>query len=162
MPDQPSQSLIDALMDMHDRYIKPLGSAYPREQPQWAKDNPNMARFIGEGLPLALMGIRAAPGATMGNDAVMAHRLGEHEAPTVTMRLRDALTPETFVNSADPIFRGAKSGNFYYGPDKPTNMNKPLQIESNPYLDALLGKQWDQMVKAGRKPDLTIIKGDKP
>lgn len=42
----------------HERYIKPWGSSQPKEPAQWMKDNPTLARFLFEGLPLALSGMR--------------------------------------------------------------------------------------------------------
>lgn len=49
----------------HDKYVKPWGSAYPREPWAWTKDYPNLANFLAR-VPDALMAMpgRAPRGAT--------------------------------------------------------------------------------------------------
>ena len=45
--------------------LMPPGSGQPHEPWAWTKDYPNLARFLGESVPLALMGLRAARGAAL-------------------------------------------------------------------------------------------------
>ena len=80
-PQQDQWSLLRYMQWLHENYVKPLGSAAPHDRWAWAKANPELARFLGEGVPLALSALGSRGGATMGRDAAMAHQMSRPAGP---------------------------------------------------------------------------------
>lgn len=44
---------------------------------------------------------------------------------------------------------------------RPANTNTSLQIEGNPYMQAFIDRQWADMARRSRQPNLTVIPGGK-
>ena len=65
----------------HDKYIKPLGSAYPNQPWGWTKDHPTLAAFLAR-IPEALNALpgRSPRGAAIMRDQLLAKQL-ERTAP---------------------------------------------------------------------------------
>ncbi len=69
--DHLAESEVGSAGNWHDRYIKPWGSAYPR-----VRQEPNIAqRFLFEGLPQALMGMRSPGGAGVMRNSIISRQL---------------------------------------------------------------------------------------
>jgi len=105
-PQQPS--LLDTLAQLHHDYIAPLGSAYPREQSQWAKDHPTLAE-LGREAPLALMAMRAGAegyGSTVNHIGEYLRFMNEpppsRASPAPSANSPLARAPETQAPSASP------------------------------------------------------------
>lgn len=127
----------------HDTYIKPLGSAYPHEQPQWARDYPGLARFVGQGIPQALAGMRAPANAAM----VVPPRM-DPRASGMPDHGGVAATSQTLRNFAPAAMDRPGASSWPerpMGPLDPANVNAPRQSEwADPnaarFLRALTGE----------------------
>lgn len=120
---------------------------------------------------LSLLGIRSPRGADTATGAMLdkrAEQLGTYgddimkagvDWPSVLARGYGGMRSTTSVQDAfDPVFSGARSGNFYRGPKEPANMNNSLQIDDS-YVHAGIDKAWNDLVRRSRLQSFDVIPG---